>query len=189
VNLLYPRIRKQTLPLMLGLAAYGAVVAGVYGIVHDQVTYTLSPEYFTKFKFQQFAYADFGQGPRVLAGTIGFLATWWVGLIGGWVLGRCAVSGDGPGLGFSDISRRFYFIFLVAMAFGMLGFVYGLWRTSAGAPEAWVRWQESNGVEDLVSFARVGYIHNFGYLGALLGLIASAMGVGRDKKRARLTKA
>ena len=39
---------------MLGVAAVGSVLAGVYGIFHDQVTYAISPEYFTKLKFDQF---------------------------------------------------------------------------------------------------------------------------------------
>lgn len=30
------------------------IIAGFYGILHDQLTYTISSEYFTKFKFYQF---------------------------------------------------------------------------------------------------------------------------------------
>ena len=48
---------------MLGIAALGAVLAGCYGALHDQISYTISPEYFTKVKFEQFRYADFGWPP------------------------------------------------------------------------------------------------------------------------------
>ena len=66
---------------MFGVAVVGAIVAGIYGVLHDQLTYSISPEYFTNLKFKQFHYADFGLGDRVFVSCIGFLATWWVGLI------------------------------------------------------------------------------------------------------------
>ena len=72
---------------MLGYALMGALIAGLYGVVHDQITYSMSPEYFTRVKFFQFHYADFGLPPRSFVAEIGFLATWWVGLIAGWFLG------------------------------------------------------------------------------------------------------
>lgn len=54
-----PRIQLAELPPMFGSALLGGLAAGLYGVLHDQVTYTISPEYFTKLKFEQFAYADF----------------------------------------------------------------------------------------------------------------------------------
>jgi hypothetical protein len=69
---------------MFGISLLGAVIAGLYGAVHDQISYSISPEYFTKMKFEQFSYADFGFPPRVCASEVGFLATWWVGLFAGW---------------------------------------------------------------------------------------------------------
>ena len=58
------------------------ILAGIYGIIHDQITYSISPEYFTKFKYQQFGFdpAWFG-GHRQTVAVIGFLATWWMGII------------------------------------------------------------------------------------------------------------
>ena len=60
---------------MFGFAVTGALIAGAYGILHDQITYTISPEYFTKLKFEQFHYANFGLPRRVFVGEVGFLAT------------------------------------------------------------------------------------------------------------------
>ena len=67
VRYLIPRISLVDLPWMLGVAAAGSLLAGLYGIGHDQLTYSISPEYFTKMKFEQFHYADFGFGNRVFA--------------------------------------------------------------------------------------------------------------------------
>jgi hypothetical protein len=54
MNIFYPQFRLSLLPSMLGYALLGALVAGIYGIVHDQFTYSISPEYFTRLKFFSF---------------------------------------------------------------------------------------------------------------------------------------
>ncbi len=48
MDLLYPRIQLARLPAMLRVSLLGAVLAGIYGAIHDQVSFTVSPEYFTK---------------------------------------------------------------------------------------------------------------------------------------------
>jgi hypothetical protein len=48
MNLLYPNLRLAWLPSMFRYALLGALLAGVYGIIHDQVTYSISHEYFTR---------------------------------------------------------------------------------------------------------------------------------------------
>ena len=88
VRFLIPRIALRDLPPMIAVAVVGAIVAGIYGIVHDQITYTISPEYLTKLKFDQFHYADIGPPDRVFVAAIGFLATWWVGFFCAWFLAR-----------------------------------------------------------------------------------------------------
>src|SRR6186997_828491 len=119
MNVLYPRIALRHLPLMLDISAVGALIAGAYGILHDQVTYTLSEEYFTKFKAEQFRWADLGWPPRVFVAEIGFLATWWVGFVAGWFLARITV----PHLSRSKALRRcaigFCIVFLLALAGGL----------------------------------------------------------------------
>ena len=88
---LYPRLSLRLLPVFFVAGAVGAVVAGVYGVLHDQVTYTLAPEYYTKFKFVQFGVPETNAAPeRLIVGRIGWAATWWVGLIVAWVLFRVA---------------------------------------------------------------------------------------------------
>jgi hypothetical protein len=63
-------------PLILIIAP---LVAGLYGIFHDQLTYTISPEYYTKFKFIQFGLIEdagvYVLNPRWCAGYVGFMAT------------------------------------------------------------------------------------------------------------------
>jgi hypothetical protein len=96
MNLLYPKFPANRLPFMVRIALLGGVVAGSNGAVHDQVSYAISPEYFTKLKFKQFSWADFGWPPRLFAGEVGFLATWWVG---------CSPAGSWPERGWPSCRR------------------------------------------------------------------------------------
>jgi hypothetical protein len=52
------------------------ILAGIYGILHDQISYSISPEYFTKFKFAQFEFGFMSQNqPRLTASVVGFFST------------------------------------------------------------------------------------------------------------------
>jgi hypothetical protein len=145
------------------------LLAGLYGILHDQVTYTLAPEYFTKFKYIQFGFEPvwFG-GHRQTVAAIGFLATWWTGIFIGLGLGL-------TGLIFEDhkkmrkaIQKALVINFCCALAMGIMGFLYGrfvLTRTG-------VDWWMPENLAEKNAFITVGSIHNFSYLGGLIGLLA-----------------
>lgn len=171
VRYLIPRISLVDLPWMLGVAAAGSLLAGLYGIGHDQLTYSISPEYFTKMKFEQFHYADFGFGNRVFVATIGFLASWWVGAIAAWLLARRLIPGQPRGVAIGQIVRGFLVVLVVTFLFGFAGYVVGIWR----GPEAgYSRWQTMIGALDIEQpwlFVRVATIHTGSYLGGLVGLI------------------
>jgi hypothetical protein len=185
MNLLYPRIALRHLPLMLGIAAVGSLIAGAYGILHDQVTYTLSEEYFTKFKSQQFHWADFGWPRRVYVVEIGFLATWWVGLVAGWFLARITV----PQLNREAAIRRcavgFAIVFALAIVGGLVGAWLGWRRMHDSDLGGWTDYTLLYGVKDLGRFVWVGFIHNGSYAGGLAGLIV-ALVHARARRKADL---
>ncbi|PQO44430.1 hypothetical protein [Blastopirellula marina] len=160
---------------MLAAAGVGALIAGTYGIIHDQITYSISPEYFTKMKFQQFHYADFGWGNRVFAGTIGFLATWWAGLFAGWLLARRFVPGQSLDIYRRKIALGMGIVFGVTLLFSLGGYGYGLWRGPGADYAAWKPLLRSLKIEHGWAFLRVAYIHNAGYLGALTGLVLALL--------------
>jgi hypothetical protein len=167
-NLIYPRLRLAWIPAMLRFAVIGSFIAGLYGFVHDQITYSISPEYFTRLKFAQFSYADFGWPARAFVGEVGFLATWWVGFVSGWFLARITV----PSLPSRLARRELIRGFAVILGFAAIAFLVGLVLGRFLAPGDGMReLAERLGVEDLRSFARVAYIHNAGYAGGLSGLI------------------
>ena len=156
---------------MILYALAGAVIAGIYGIIHDQITFTLSSEYFTKMKFDQFDYADFGLSPRFHVGTIGFLATWWVGLVIGWFLGRRYIPGVDAERSHRIILSGFAIVFVCSILAGVAAGAFGAFSSAEDHLPSWSSMLRSHDIDDGWAFVRVAYIHNSGYLGGLVGLL------------------
>ena len=182
-SVLYPKLRLDLLPAMFGYALLGAFIAGLYGMLHDQITYSISSEYFTRLKFLQFHYADFGFPPRVFVAEIGFLATWWVGLIAGWFLARVAIPAFPGRSARAGIFRGFAIMLTGALSAGLVGLLLGLRLDPDSDLSAWQSFVTTRGVADLPSFVRVAYIHNASYLGGLIGLIVALLFLRRQKNR------
>src|SRR5439155_24013820 len=70
--------------LIIVLAVF---IAGLYGVAHNQISYTVAPEDFTKFKFRQFGFTDTPLPERVRASMVGLLASWWMGVPIGLLVG------------------------------------------------------------------------------------------------------
>lgn len=149
------------------LALAGTLIAGTFGILHDQITYTISPEYFTRMKFDQFKVWDMGFPRRVFVAEIGFLATWWVGLIGSWFLARIAVRKFiSPQ---RSVLLALVFVMAVAAGFGISGYFWG--NLFAESSPGWEEGLRSMKVVDATAFNRVAGIHLGSYLGAFVGWI------------------
>lgn len=146
-----------------------AIIAGLYGILHDQITYSICPEYFTKFKYRQFGFDPnwFG-GHRQTVAIIGFLATWWTGIIIGFGLGLAALICKDHKQMAKSVSKAIMVVFITALLFGIIGFFYGKFHLTKTGVDWWLP-QDLN---DRNSFIIVGSIHNFSYLGGLAGLFA-----------------
>jgi hypothetical protein len=181
MNLLYPNVRLSWLPAMFGTACIGALIAGLYGIAHDQITYSISPEYFTRMKFNQFHWADLGLSPRLFVAEIGFLATWWVGFVGGWFLTRVALPACPPRAAFRLSLRGFFIMIGCASTATITGYLYGITQDPRPNNSGLADFAASIGIADVRDFVRVAYIHNASYLGGLIGLIAALIYVRRRR--------
>lgn len=173
IKYLVPQIPSRDILAVFGWMAIGSLIAGFYGILHDQITYSIGPEYFTQFKFDQFKWADLGFGNRVFVSCIGFLATWWVGMIVAWILSRRLLPNQSRRVAGKKILKGFLIVFVTGLIFGVGGYVYGIVRGPDGDYTSWAYVFYRLGITDEWSFMRVAYIHNAGYLGGLTGLILS----------------
>ena len=166
---------KNKILILLLLILISILVAGAYGILHDQITYTLSEEYYTKFKFPQFELGDWYRkspevilpNPRLGVAFVGFMASWWVGFIVSCSLGIVGLihktAQEMFHITLNAILLNVVFVFI----FGVLGFLLGELILSDMHFNPWI----PDKVLDRQNFVVVGWIHNFGYLGGLVGLI------------------
>lgn len=159
-----PALAKMALlPVLLGL---GCVIAGVYGALHDQVSYTVSPDYFHSLKFHQFQIPPMLHD-RVGAAIVGWRATWWMGAIIGVPILTAGLLLPGARAYFRHCLVAFLVVTVTALVVGLGALAYA-WMTIT--PESLPGFRYPEGV-DQVAFARAGVMHNFSYLGGFLGIL------------------
>ena len=156
------------LALMLALACS---VAGLYGALHNQVSYTISPEYFTALKFQQF-----GIGPdmpnRLGAALVGVLASWWMGLVIGLPLfAGAALRFDARGF-FPACRRALTTVIVITVLFGLIGWSLGVLVIT---PDNVIDVIGRTDLTDPIAYAQAGILHDAGYLGGLVGMLVAAV--------------
>jgi hypothetical protein len=163
----------KKLIVYIGLIILALFVAGLYGAIHNQISYTVSPEYFTTFKFIQFGFTDVSIPERVRASLIGFLASWWMGFPIGIIAGLVGFIQRGY--------RKMFRISLEAMGiavgftllFGLCGLLYGFIQTSSIDLTEYDWWSIPSDVTNLRRFLCAGYMHNSAYLGGVLSIPAA----------------
>ena len=157
------------------------LIGAAYGVINDQITYTISEEYYTKFKFMQFGqmYWESAENigtedapeiklvnPRLGVAAVGIYATWEVGLFIGIILGLFGVF-HRTGAEMYRITLRALGITLALTALaGLAGFIYGKYFLLETPPNWWM----SDSLIEKDRFIIVGSIHNFSYLGGLIGM-------------------
>lgn len=156
------------------------LIAGIYGLIHNQVTYTIAPEYFTHFKFIQFDLPEyFTRDERMGAAIVGWRASWWMGIpigliIGGLWLWESSIS-------FQTRYRALGVVLLSTLSLGLLGAIYGYFQYSPDPQKYYEtisftgfsdRLNESlNAMTQPYAYFRAGVIHTSSYIGGALGLV------------------
>lgn len=170
--------------LIIGVAI---VIASIYGVGHDQVTYSISPEYYTKYKFIQFNLADSGAAqhmtqPRSAVVMVGVKASWWMGLIIGAVLGLVALVFRNADRMFQSGMQALGLVLLMTILGAGIGYQYGHGTLAVKG----VTWLPAN-VVNKTAFITAGTIHDGSYLGGcaglLVGIIFLLVKYGRVRKR------
>lgn len=175
----------RKLIVFIAVIFFAIITAGVYGIIHDQITYTISTEYYTKFKFFQFGLVDMGgygqevhlPNPRMAVAAVGFMATWWTGFIIGTVIGITAMIFPGHDAMRRQALNAIGLTLLVAIMAAFVGFLYG-WLYLSHTSSIWV----PDHVVNTQNFIIVGAIHNFSYLGGAVGLLVSVVYLIKQRK-------
>lgn len=167
------RLLKKVWVYVLFIAG-ATLAAGLYGALHDQISYTLAPEYYTRFKFEQFGLFWGNDRPREAAAVVGVLATWWVGTGCALLLGLLGFIFKEPAQMRRALIRSTLWVVAGAIAGGVVGYAYGCYRVTPESITEYARWVRP-AVTDPIAFVRVGFLHNGSYLGGFVGLLAGAV--------------
>jgi len=152
------------LPLLL---AFACVVAGLYGIVHNQLSYTVSPAYFHEFKFNQFR-VDPAYHNRLGAGIVGFMASWWMGILIGLPIYIAALFIKGRRQFVYTYACSALLVVVTTLCCGIAALAISVFTIG---PDSLPDWMSGRDVSSPVAFARAGTMHNFSYLGGGVGLV------------------
>jgi len=160
---------KKFLTFLL-LVFIALLVAGLYGVVHDQISFTVSSEYFTKFKFRQFGLLGSPLPERLKVAIVGFLASWWMGIPIGVIIGLVALIHRDSRRMFKVALDSFALVTGLTLVIGLAGLGYGFYRTSSIDLAEYRSWFIPRGVTDLRRFLCAGYMHNASYLGGAISI-------------------
>mgnify|MGYP000848926478 FL=1 len=162
------------------------LIAGCYGIIHDLITSSICPEYYTKFKFFQFGIMDDYQRPfrgnlPLMASIVGFLATWWFGLLLGFILSVFGLVFKLEDRFIEITLNSIFLVIIVGVFFGFCAYIFG--SLNANYNLSYNLYEQK--IIEIRQFNLVGLIHNFSYLGGIIGLI---IGITNQKKNWFLNK-
>ena len=149
------------------------LLAGIYGALFDQITYSVSNEFFTKMRFTQHR-VEGDVNNRWEVAKIGFENTWKVGLMLGTFLSL-------GGLLHSS-NRKMLTVTMQSIAIAMLtGFLFGIIALLFAHPTTEIA-SEMN-IENKEAFNKVLSMNNYSYVGGIIGMF---LGLGWQVLHTRL---
>jgi hypothetical protein len=160
-------VKVALYPLLLVAAC---LTAGAYGALHNQISYTVSPDYFHAYKFHQFGIPEGLQG-RVGASIVGWETSWWIGLFIGIPVLIVGLILPGWKLYLSRCLIAFAVVSGTALLVGLGALVYARLTISESSLPGY---RYPSEVVDRVAFAWAGTMHNFSYLGGFLGIFTGS---------------
>jgi hypothetical protein len=168
--MLVARLMKR-LGLFLLFIPLAILACGVFGALHDQISYSVSSEYFTKFKFRQFGLIDPAIPDRVRALEVGFLASWWMGISLGILCGSAGFIQRTPALMWSALNFSLLVAIGTTAVAAFAGLAYGWEQTREIDITTYRGWFVPPNVVNLRRFPCAGYMHNAAYFGGGFSIV------------------
>ena len=164
--------RLLALPVMVGFAC---VLAGVYGIVHNQISFTIGPDYFYALKFPQFRIPELLQS-RVGAAYVGWQASWWMGLVIGIPIAVMSLGIPSAAQARRVFLRAAFLVVAITLALGLVSLAFNPPMDHIPVPAA---------AKDPIGYGRAAMLHDTSYMAGLIGLVVGLIYVGAQVRAAR----
>ena len=158
-------------PILLLIAC---VFAGGFGALHNQISYSVSSEYFTEFKFHQFRVSE-TIPERLGASIVGWHASWWMGIVIGVILIPVGLVIRGASDYFWGMIRVFLVVTVTTLVVGLGALMLSFLLIDSDSVGETNRY--GNEISDVVAFHRAGTMHNFSYLGGMAGIITGLLSI------------
>jgi len=155
--------------IIIALLILAPMMASLYGFIHDQITFSISEEFFTKFRFNDYDMPH-SWHPRAKAGMIGILNAWKTGIPFGIILtaiGRIHKTNN-------KLLFYTFYTYLLTFFFSFAFSLIAVYMPLASEMTAIQKNLPAN-ILDPIAFQRVESINNFGYIGGIIGMF---MGIG-----------
>lgn len=163
----------------LRIVLFAITASCVYGIIQDQITIRVCPEYFTIFHPRLLPLDSY----TLIAIQWGIVATWWVGAALGLILSLGALAGPRPPIGWRRVVKPIItlllFVGTVALASGYIAHAI-----SFVAPSFLIPPQIAEaGPEKAIAFSIDLAAHNAAYLAGFVGGLLMAARVFAGRRR------
>lgn len=156
------------------LFVIACLLSGAFGAFHNQISYTVSAEYFTKFKFEQFTIAP-SQWNRVGAAIVGWQTSWWMGVVIGMFLIPFGLLIRNTKSYFFWMLRVFGLVLATTLMTGLAALAIScVTITPATTEELTFR---GNSIDNVSAFFRAGMLHRGSYLGGFVGIFVGMVSI------------
>lgn len=165
--------------ILISLIICGTFISCLYGIVHDQITYTISPEFYNLVRFPHHNISI--EAARWGALQIAVINSWKIGFIISIIVSTAGLIHFNNRKIIRFTLESFLLVAITAAIVTSLGFIFGLFHHFDESKLAETVVQKSN-------FLLVQSIHNSTYIGGLIGMFVGIYWqFNRRKKQRNLT--
>ncbi|MES2485385.1 MAG: hypothetical protein V4581_05460 [Bacteroidota bacterium] len=176
--------KKATLLL---IAILSCIIAGAYGIINDYFLFKFCPEFFTEFKFVEYGVTDgvtnnAGDNPINIV-KVGLMASWWMGLIIGSILGLLSLPIATPKDMYKTLFRSMGITVVITFLMSLAGLMFGRIFLTDYNIEAWGIFIPTENVLYPERFMMCLSMHNFSYIGAIIGMLVGSIFIIRTKRK------
>jgi hypothetical protein len=165
----------------LKIIALAMAAAIGYGVVHDQITIRVCPEYFTVAHPHIF---NTGSLTLIALGW-GVVATWWAGLAAGIALALAARVGSPEKLTWRRLVRPALVLLLVMGVCATLAGFTGHWMAATGKISSVQAWGSMLPAEEQAAFMADVFTHAISYLVGGVGSLIIALAIAWQRYAAR----
>ncbi|CUJ34123.1 hypothetical protein [Cognatishimia activa] len=165
------------LPVLL---VFACLLAALYGALHNQISYSVAPGYFHDLKFQQFR-IDPSYHNRLGAAQVGVSASWWMGIVIGVPIYVALLRISPLSLFIQSFLKIALTVVIITLVVGLIGLLIS---TYAIDPQTLLNISPERNTDAPLAFARAGAMHDFSYIGGILGLCVGlfhARRIGRNQ--------